>query len=183
MYDTTLPASISPILVAATVAHDPIFPLYYHISKCRDLRWHWPQHEPRCSCTGCWYEYVWSTHLTYEAGGGSMHTELLNKVESKAFRLIDTCRPVKYSRRGSILGCRRCCGASDPHMERGPQMSPGRIAPQLTILSVLTLPLTLFLFIYATFVEHHLSSTKPHLLFLIETQLSVTTDSCPFSVP
>ena len=31
-------------------------------------------------------------------------------------------------------------------------------------------------------VEHHLSSTKPHLLFLTETQLSVTTDSSPFSV-
>ena len=31
--------------------------------------------------------------------------------------------------------------------------------------------------------EHHLSSTKPHLLFLTETQLSVTTDSSPFSVP
>ena len=31
--------------------------------------------------------------------------------------------------------------------------------------------------------EHHLSSTKPHLLFLNETQLSVTTDSNPFSVP
>ena len=32
-------------------------------------------------------------------------------------------------------------------------------------------------------VEHHLSSTKSHLLFLTETQLSVTTDSSPFSVP
>ena len=32
-------------------------------------------------------------------------------------------------------------------------------------------------------VEHHLSSTKPHLLFLTETKLSVTTDSSPFSVP
>ena len=32
-------------------------------------------------------------------------------------------------------------------------------------------------------VEHHLSTTKPHLLFLTETQLSVTTDSNPFSVP
>ena len=31
--------------------------------------------------------------------------------------------------------------------------------------------------------EHHLSSTKPHLLFLTETQLFVTTDSSPFSVP
>ena len=31
-------------------------------------------------------------------------------------------------------------------------------------------------------VEYHLS-TKPHLLFLTETQLSVTTDSSPFSVP
>ena len=32
-------------------------------------------------------------------------------------------------------------------------------------------------------VEHHLSSTNPHLLFLIETQLSLTTDSNRFSVP
>ena len=32
-------------------------------------------------------------------------------------------------------------------------------------------------------VEHHLTSTKPHLVFLTETQLSVTTDSSPFSVP
>ncbi|MPC16165.1 hypothetical protein E2C01_008985 [Portunus trituberculatus] len=31
-------------------------------------------------------------------------------------------------------------------------------------------------------VEHHLSSTKPHLLFLTETQLSEATDSSPFSV-
>ncbi|MPC21310.1 hypothetical protein E2C01_014293 [Portunus trituberculatus] len=30
--------------------------------------------------------------------------------------------------------------------------------------------------------EHHLSSTKPHLLFLTETQLSEATDSSPFSV-
>ncbi|MPC70711.1 hypothetical protein E2C01_064965 [Portunus trituberculatus] len=33
------------------------------------------------------------------------------------------------------------------------------------------------------FVEHHLSSTTPHLLFLTETQLSKATDSNPFSVP
>ncbi|MPC32505.1 hypothetical protein E2C01_025818 [Portunus trituberculatus] len=33
------------------------------------------------------------------------------------------------------------------------------------------------------FVEHHLSYTKPHLLFLTETQLSEATDSIPFSVP
>ena len=32
-------------------------------------------------------------------------------------------------------------------------------------------------------VEHHLSSAKPHLLFLTETQVSVATDSTPFSVP
>ena len=32
-------------------------------------------------------------------------------------------------------------------------------------------------------VEHHLSSAKPHLLFLTETQVSVATDSRPFSVP
>ena len=32
-------------------------------------------------------------------------------------------------------------------------------------------------------VEHHLSSSKPHLLFLTETQVSVATDSSPFSVP
>ncbi|MPC68646.1 hypothetical protein E2C01_062849 [Portunus trituberculatus] len=32
-------------------------------------------------------------------------------------------------------------------------------------------------------VEHHLSSTKPHLLFLTETQLSEATDISPFSVP
>ncbi|MPC48072.1 hypothetical protein E2C01_041837 [Portunus trituberculatus] len=32
-------------------------------------------------------------------------------------------------------------------------------------------------------VEHHLSSTKPHLLFLTETQLSEATDSGLFSVP
>ena len=32
-------------------------------------------------------------------------------------------------------------------------------------------------------VEHHLSSIKPHLLFLTETKLSVITDSSPFSVP
>ncbi|MPC48610.1 hypothetical protein E2C01_042389 [Portunus trituberculatus] len=33
------------------------------------------------------------------------------------------------------------------------------------------------------FVEHHLSSTEPHLLFLSETQLSEATDSSPLSVP
>ena len=33
------------------------------------------------------------------------------------------------------------------------------------------------------FMEHYLSSTKPHLLFLTETQLSVTTDSSSFSIP
>ena len=32
-------------------------------------------------------------------------------------------------------------------------------------------------------VEYHLSSTKPHLLFLTETQLSEATDSSPYSVP
>ena len=32
-------------------------------------------------------------------------------------------------------------------------------------------------------VEHHLSSTKLQLLFLTEIQLSMTTDSSPFSVP
>ncbi|MPC56761.1 hypothetical protein E2C01_050727 [Portunus trituberculatus] len=32
-------------------------------------------------------------------------------------------------------------------------------------------------------VEHHLSSPKPHLLFLTETQLSESTESRPFSVP
>ena len=32
-------------------------------------------------------------------------------------------------------------------------------------------------------VEHHLLSAKPHLLFLTETQVSVATDSRPFSVP
>ncbi|MPC46953.1 hypothetical protein E2C01_040685 [Portunus trituberculatus] len=32
-------------------------------------------------------------------------------------------------------------------------------------------------------VEHHLSSTKPHFLFLTETQLSEATDSSPFSIP
>ena len=32
-------------------------------------------------------------------------------------------------------------------------------------------------------VEHHLSSTKTHLFFLNETQLSMTTDSSPCSVP
>ena len=32
-------------------------------------------------------------------------------------------------------------------------------------------------------VEHYLSSTKPHLLFLTETQLSVATDNSLFSVP
>ncbi|MPC46862.1 hypothetical protein E2C01_040592 [Portunus trituberculatus] len=32
-------------------------------------------------------------------------------------------------------------------------------------------------------VEHHLSSTKPHLLFLTETKLSEATDSSLFSVP
>ena len=32
-------------------------------------------------------------------------------------------------------------------------------------------------------VEHYIFSTKPHLLFLTETQLSVTIDSSPFSVP
>ena len=73
-------------------------------------------------------------------------------------------------------------------------MSPGQIAPLLTSLGVLTL-LILFLLIFATFlalsnfqsafsidfcnirglisnfqsVEHYLSSTKPHLLFLTET--------------
>ncbi|MPC66030.1 hypothetical protein E2C01_060173 [Portunus trituberculatus] len=31
--------------------------------------------------------------------------------------------------------------------------------------------------------EHHLSSTKPHLLFLNETQLSEATDSSPIFVP
>ena len=32
-------------------------------------------------------------------------------------------------------------------------------------------------------VEHHLSSAKPHLLFLTETQVSEATDSSPYSVP
>src|SRR5256885_14526737 len=32
-------------------------------------------------------------------------------------------------------------------------------------------------------VEHHLFSTKPHLLFLTETQLSERSDSNPYSVP
>ena len=32
-------------------------------------------------------------------------------------------------------------------------------------------------------VEHHLSSSKLHLLFLTETQLSIATDHRPFSVP
>ena len=32
-------------------------------------------------------------------------------------------------------------------------------------------------------VENHLSSTKPHILYQNETQLSVATDSNPFSVP
>ena len=32
-------------------------------------------------------------------------------------------------------------------------------------------------------VDHHLSSSKPHLLFLTETQVSVATDSNLFSVP
>ncbi|MPC38563.1 hypothetical protein E2C01_032072 [Portunus trituberculatus] len=32
-------------------------------------------------------------------------------------------------------------------------------------------------------VEYHLSSTKPHLLFLTETQMSEATDITPFSVP
>ena len=32
-------------------------------------------------------------------------------------------------------------------------------------------------------VEHHLSTIKPHLLFLTETQVSKTTDSNPYSVP
>ena len=32
-------------------------------------------------------------------------------------------------------------------------------------------------------VEQHLCSTKPHLLFLTETQLFVTTESSPYSVP
>ena len=70
-------------------------------------------------------------------------------------------------------------------------MSPGQIAPLLTTLGVLTLPNTFsidFCNIRGLrsnfqFVEHHLSSTKPHLLFLTQTQLSVATDSSPFSVP
>ncbi|MPC89480.1 hypothetical protein E2C01_084431 [Portunus trituberculatus] len=33
------------------------------------------------------------------------------------------------------------------------------------------------------FVEHHLSSTEPPLLFFTETQLSEATDSSPSSVP
>ena len=33
------------------------------------------------------------------------------------------------------------------------------------------------------FVEHHRSSTKPHVLFLTETQLSLITNRSPFSVP
>ncbi|MPC93629.1 hypothetical protein E2C01_088763 [Portunus trituberculatus] len=32
-------------------------------------------------------------------------------------------------------------------------------------------------------VEHHLTFTKPHLLFLTETQLSEAANSSPFSVP
>ena len=32
------------------------------------------------------------------------------------------------------------------------------------------------------YVEHYISCTKPHILFLTETQLSVTTDGSPFSV-
>ena len=70
-------------------------------------------------------------------------------------------------------------------------MFPGSIATLLTTLSVLTL-LILFSIDFCNIrglrscfqpMEHHLSSTKPHLLFLTETQLSVTTDSSPFSVP
>ena len=47
--------------------------------------------------------------------------------------------------------------------------------------NILSLLLSSLTFTFQS-VEHHLSSTKPHLLFLTETQLSVTTDSNPFSV-
>ena len=68
------------------------------------------------------------------------------------------------------------------------KMSPAWITPLKTTLGVLTLPLILFLDfcningLRSNFqsVELHLSSTKPHLLFLTETQLPVTTDSSPF---
>ena len=66
-------------------------------------------------------------------------------------------------------------------------MSPGRTALPVSTLSVLTH--TFFSINFCNIrglrsnfqsVEHHLSSTKPHLLFLTETQVS---DSNPFSVP
>ena len=68
--------------------------------------------------------------------------------------------------------------------------SPGRIALLQKTLGVLTLPIVLFLFISATFVAldliynlyNTISCTKPHHLFLTETQLSTVTDSSPFSV-
>ena len=71
-------------------------------------------------------------------------------------------------------------------------MSPGRTALSVSTVSVLTLPLTFFSINFCNIrgfrpnfksVEHHLSSTKPHLLFLTETQVSEATDSNPFSVP
>ena len=70
-------------------------------------------------------------------------------------------------------------------------MSPGRTAPlQMTSgvdtsSNTFTLDFCNIHGLISNFqsVEHHLSSIKPHLLFLTETQLSVTTDSNPFSVP
>ena len=70
-------------------------------------------------------------------------------------------------------------------------MSPGRIALLISILSLLTPP-NIFSITFCNIrglrsnfqsVEHHLSSTKPHLLFLTETQVSEATNSNPFSVP
>ena len=69
--------------------------------------------------------------------------------------------------------------------------SPARTAHLLTTSGILTLPLILLLSISATFVVldlisnlwNTISSTKPNLLFLIETHFSVTTDISPFSLP
>ncbi|MPC32612.1 hypothetical protein E2C01_025932 [Portunus trituberculatus] len=71
-------------------------------------------------------------------------------------------------------------------------MSPGWTALLTMTKNVLTPPSTFFYINFCNIrglrsnfqsVEHHLSSTKPHLLFLTETQLSEATDSGPFSVP
>ena len=71
-------------------------------------------------------------------------------------------------------------------------MSPGWTTPLLDDLGCLDTSSNSFLIDFCNIrglrsnfqsVEHHLSCTKPHLLFLSERQLSIATASNPFSVP